>query len=326
MTHGSLFSGIGGFDLAAQWAGIENKWQVEWDDYCQKVLKKNFPDVKKYHDITKVNGGELESVDVISGGFPCQPFSQAGKQEGKKDDRYLWPEMLRIIQIVRPTYVIGENVAGIVNMELDTVLFDLETEGYTTETFIIPACAVDALHRRDRVWIIGYTNQNSQSNGSLNEAPDKVVVNSINHSNNTIGKQKSRAEKIPRERRKERCARVFGRTSNDSEVLADSESNRSRGVDIGRIRKQVVRSSKDVSNSNDTEATRFREYSREIFERTKTKGFNDNCESWWAAEPDVGRVANGIPSRVDRLKGLGNAIVPQIAYILFCAIKSLDNR
>ncbi|HUV00691.1 MAG TPA: DNA (cytosine-5-)-methyltransferase [Bacteroidales bacterium] len=325
MTHGSLFSGIGGFDLAAQWAGIENKWQVEWDDYCQKVLKKNFPDVKKYHDITKVNGGELESVDVISGGFPCQPFSQAGKQEGKKDDRYLWPEMLRIIQIVRPTYVIGENVAGIVNMELDTVLFDLETEGYTTETFIIPACAVDALHRRDRVWIIGYTNQNSQSNGSLNEAPDKVVVNSINHSNNTIGKQKSRAEKIPRERRKERCARVFGRTSNDSEVLADSESNRSRGVDIGRIRKQVVRSSKDVSNSNGQgleggKKTRNTKSQRE--ETIEQPKRYDN----WSTEPDVGRVANGIPSRVDRLKGLGNAIVPQIAYILFCAIKSLDIR
>ena len=159
MKHGSLFSGIGGFDLAAQWAGWDNMFQVEIDPFCRKVLKKNFPDVAKYEDIKKFDGEKYaNTIDVISGGFPCQPFSVAGKQRGKKDDRYLWPEMLRIISEVRPTWVIGENVTGIINLGLDNVLFDLENTGYTCQSFIIPACAQNAPHRRDRVWIIANIN------------------------------------------------------------------------------------------------------------------------------------------------------------------------
>ena len=155
MKHGSLFSGIGGFDLAAQWAGWDNMFQVEIDPFCRKVLKKNFPDVAKYEDIKKFDGEKYaNTIDIISGGFPCQPFSCAGKQRGKKDDRYLWPEMLRVISEIRPTWVIGENVTGIINLGLDKVLSDLENEGYACQSFIIPACAVNAPHKRDRVWII----------------------------------------------------------------------------------------------------------------------------------------------------------------------------
>lgn len=152
MTHASLFSGIGGFDYAATKVGWENVFQVEKDKWCQRLLAKRFPNADLYSDIKDFNGGKYRGkVDVISGGFPCQPFSVAGKQQGTEDDRYLWPEMLRVIQEVRPTWVVGENVTGIITMALDKVLSDLEAIGYSCQTFVIPACSVDAIHRRNRV-------------------------------------------------------------------------------------------------------------------------------------------------------------------------------
>lgn len=157
MRVGSLFSGIGGLDLGLERAGMKVVWQVEYDEFCQSILRKRWPEAKLYGDIKELRGDELEPVDLICGGFPCQPFSQVGKQRGKEDDRYLWPEMLRVIREVRPRWVLGENVAGIVRMALDTVLSDLESEGYSAQTFIIPACAVGAPHRRDRVWIVGHS-------------------------------------------------------------------------------------------------------------------------------------------------------------------------
>lgn len=160
LTHLSLFSGIGGLDLAAEWAGFESMGQCEYADYPTKILAQHWPDVPRWRDIRTLTGESfyertgLRTIDIISGGFPCQPFSVAGKQRGKEDDRYLWPEMVRVITELRPTWVIGENVAGIIHMALDTVLSDLEGQGYATRTFLIPACGVNAPHQRYRTAIV----------------------------------------------------------------------------------------------------------------------------------------------------------------------------
>ena len=167
-------------DLAAEMAGFVTVGQCEWADYPTKILEKHWPDVPRWRDIrtlTKESFYErtgLRTVDVISGGFPCQPFSVAGKHGGKDDDRYLWPEMLRVISELRPSWVLGENVPGIINLALDEVLTDLEREGYQSQTFIIPACGVDAPHKRNRVAILAYSaterpclwEKNSQENGT----------------------------------------------------------------------------------------------------------------------------------------------------------------
>lgn len=163
LTHLSLFSGIGGLDLAAEWAGIQTVGQCEWADFPTKVLEKHWPDIPRWRDIRTLTGESfyertgLHTVDIISGGFPCQPFSVAGKRQGKEDDRYLWPEMLRVIEELRPSWVIGENVAGIIRMALDDVLSDLENQGYATRTFVLPAAGVGVMHRRYRTAIVAHT-------------------------------------------------------------------------------------------------------------------------------------------------------------------------
>jgi DNA (cytosine-5)-methyltransferase 1 len=159
MRHLDLFSGIGGFALAARWSGFETVAFCEIDQYCQKVLAKHWPQVPIYSDIKKLTRQGLESdgisqPDIITGGFPCQPFSVAGKQRGQDDNRHLWPEMLRIISELHPAWVVGENVSGFVRLALDDCISDLEGQGYAVQSFIIPACAVNASHRRDRVWIM----------------------------------------------------------------------------------------------------------------------------------------------------------------------------
>jgi len=157
MKHLDLFSGIGGFALAAQWTGFTTIGFSEIDPYCCELLKQHWPEIKNYGDIKTANFADVGDVDLLTGGFPCQPFSVAGKKKGKDDHRHLWPEMLRVISEVKPTRILGENVVGIVGMELDNVLADLESIGYTTWPLIIPACAVDARHRRDRVWLLAYS-------------------------------------------------------------------------------------------------------------------------------------------------------------------------
>ena len=199
MMHGSLFSGIGGFDLAAEWMGWGNAFHCEWDDFGTKVLNYYWPNAKSYGDITKTDFMEWRGrIDILTGGFPCQPFSMAGKRKGKEDDRYLWPEMLRAIREIQPTWVIGENVGGIISMVqpcdevevggqaslleedyftqkdqeyvVETVCSDLEREGYSVQPFLIPACAIGAPHRRDRVWFVA---KNTKCDGLLQREPEQ---------------------------------------------------------------------------------------------------------------------------------------------------------
>lgn len=164
MTHMGLFEGIGGFSLAAEMAGWNTPVMVEWNTYCQAVLKKNFPDATIFSDIRNFDGRPYAGqIDIITGGFPCQPFSSAGKRAGTDDDRYLWPEMLRVIREVAPAWVVGENVAGLISMDggrvFAGILADMENAGYSTEVYLIPAIGVGAPHRRDRVWIVAHSKQ-----------------------------------------------------------------------------------------------------------------------------------------------------------------------
>jgi len=238
LKHLDLFSGIGGFALAARWTeNIDTVGFCEIEPYARKILKKNFPIVPVENDIKELrNNGQYGAVDIITGGFPCQPFSVAGRKKGTEDDRDLWPEMFRIIKEFEPSWVIGENVAHFLKMAFTRTKIDLESIGYRVQPLTIPACATGAPHRRDRLWILAYSD-------SL--------------------RQKSRLQ-----------------------AKYDTEKNEKGSADT------VKRSSK-----------------------TKAKRCNR-----WEPEPTVGRVAHGIPSRVDRLKGLGNAIVPQVAYEIFEAI------
>ncbi len=267
MKFGSLFAGIGGLDLGLERAGMTCAWQVEIDDYCQRVLAKHWPDVERFTDVREVGTHNLETVDLIAGGFPCQPHSVAGKRKGAEDDRNLWPEFIRIIRETKPRYVIAENVPGIISTYIDTVLSDLENEGYTTRTFNLPAVAFDALHRRERIFIVAHSTRGRRESGSG-------------------GKKK-------------RIFREFDKGS----FLADSQGDLRRTPRDERPEPSNG-CSPDVADSQRIHAQRFYQGQRQR---------KSGRESWWEIEPDVGRVAHGIPSRVDRLRGLGNAVVPQIA-------------
>ena len=322
LTHLSLFSGIGGLDLAAEMAGIETVGQCEWADYQTKVLEKHWPDVPRWRDIrtlTKESFYErtgLRTVDVISGGFPCQPFSVAGRHTGKGDDRYLWPEMLRIIPELRPTWVLGENVPGIVNLALDTVLSELEDTGYSCQTFIIPACGVDAPHKRERCAILAYSgkergnvwwygsNQNTQSNGT--ERPD-----------NRRGTQElSAGERREDESTTSRMADGI-RTGIYS---ADSYTN-SNGLQ-GWCYDQMVSGGKlqDGYKSGGSGTSQ-----QVLWTSERISGMHSAWEDW-PDEPKLDRVVDGVPNRVDRIKCLGNAVVPQQFYPFFEAIARIENE
>jgi DNA (cytosine-5)-methyltransferase 1 len=191
MTHGSLFSGIGGFDLAAEWMGWENIFHCEWNLFGQKVLKYHFPNAISYEDITKTDFTiHRGRIDILTGGFPCQPYSMAGKRLGKEDERHLWPEMLRAIREIHPRWVVGENVLGLVNwsggLVFHEVQADLEAEGYEVQPYVLPACAVNAPHRRDRVWFVAY------ASGNGHDAEPSSANNSIGQNNKQPRTQRKR--------------------------------------------------------------------------------------------------------------------------------------
>ena len=329
LTHLSLFSGIGGLDLAAEMAGFRTVGQCEWADYPTKVLEKHWPNVPRWRDIRTLTGESfyektgMRTVDVISGGFPCQPFSVAGKRRGKEDDRYLWPEMLRVIRELRPRWVVGENVAGIITLALDQVYTDLENEGYTVQALIIPACAVDAPHRRDRCAIIGCRTLERKHNGRGWRAYSLENSDCVRFGEPGVLSQQQGRAKFER----------------DGKDVAHAESiglqrEWSGGDQIGGTRPekaQPERSCDVLSDTDNGSWTLWGNREPSTTEETATGradfgGRAPECVTgeWWPAEPNVGRVANGVPSRVDRLKCLGNAVVPQQFYPVFQAIADIE--
>ena len=201
VRHGSLFSGIGGFDLAAEWMGWKNVFHCEWNEFGQKILKHHFPEADSYSDITKTDFRKYEgTIDIISGGFPCQPFSLAGKRKGTEDERYLWHEMLRAVQEIKPKFVIAENVYGITNIDggmvFEQVCIDLENQGYEVQPFVIPACAKDAPHRRDRVWFVAYSKRKGgRRKLQQRQRQRKLRRCNCKTSSNALCKRFSRSEK-----------------------------------------------------------------------------------------------------------------------------------
>ena len=319
LTHLSLFSGIGGLDLAAEWAGFRTVGQCEWADYPRSVLEKHWPDVPKWRDIrtlTKESFYErtgLHAVDVVSGGFPCQPFSVAGKRRGKDDDRYLWPEMLRVIQELQPTWVVGENVAGIVDLALDKVLADLEKEGYEVQCFIIPACGVDAPHKRYRAAIVAYSVNRSSAVRRYRKLQDVAENGGIWPDHRGGTPQLFTGEW--REDKPGTGGMADGLRSSIYQFDPDTESI--------VCKQRNVRETLDASFTNCSSRERERETEQVPRTNRRASGTHAPWENW-PPEPRLDRVVDGIPNRVDRLRCLGNAVVPQQFYPIFEAIARIE--
>lgn len=295
-----LFSGIGGFSLGLEAAGMQTVAFCEYDKHSQAVLRKNWPSVPIFDDVKTLNKELLESkgiydIGLICGGYPCQPFSVAGQRRGAEDDRHLWPEMFRLVKELRPTWVIGENVAGHITMGLDQVLSDLESENYTTRPFVIPACAVDAPHRRDRIWTIAHTNGESQSDGPINE--QRMVANSQRrskgHSKGVVGRENEKTER----------SQNPDRTARSSQDVAHSTGERTQ-------RSRTNRQQESFTHAGEGLPLRYSATTR---------------RNQWLVEPSVGRVADGVPNRTHRLKQLGNAVVPQVVEVIGHIIMQIEN-
>jgi DNA (cytosine-5)-methyltransferase 1 len=290
-----LFSGIGGFSLGLEaTGGFETAAFCEYDAKARAVLSKHWPGVPIHHDIRELTGDAVGHVDIITGGYPCQPFSTAGKRLGDKDDRHLWPEMFRLIQELRPTWVIGENVAGHVTMGLDQVLSDLESEGYAARPFVIPACAVDAHHRRDRIWAVA-TSHDAYPNSQ--------------RSHRTSIDQQRNDEPVDRKKRKPRSV---------CKVLAGQRNPSQRQPDNVQDPKRVRRAKMEPSIAGRPESEGPTSKIDESSGPRRWQG--------WIPEPPLGRVADGVPGRVDSLRQLGNSIVPEIARRLGLAILEVEGR
>ena len=329
-THLDLFSGIGGFALAAKWNGYRTVGFCDNEPYAQAVLKKHWPEVQCHKDIREARGELYAGVTLLTGGFPCQPFSVAGKQRGKDDNRYLWPEMLRVIQEAKPTWIIGENVAGIVNLALDQVCADLEGQGYEVEPIIVPACAVDAQHRRDRVWIVAHS-----TGGKRGGLQDKSRTQGAQSSDQLLRNPSGLSGKL--------CAEDVA----DSISLSERSAHGSKEWGCVRERKDEDISQRNEMGSNSSDSRenvadtikqgREGRVQRRDGEERKSVDGHSGCggtthgqsgEAIWLPEPNVGRVAHGIPNRVAKLRGLGNAIVPQVAAEIIRCINQVmeDNK
>lgn len=317
MTHGSLFSGIGGFDLAAEWAGWENKFHCEWNEFGKRVLNYYWPKAESYGDITKTDFTIWRGrIDILTGGFPCQPYSTAGKRLGKADERHLWPEMLRAIREIQPRYIVGENVYGLINwnggLVFNEVQTDLEAIGYKVQPVVLPACAVNAPHRRDRIWFVAYNNNGNRQEVGF-QTGRKINVDSSK--GNEINSN-TECEGLQKPEQSEQHIELLNVERNDTQnAITDTTSKR-------------------YSKSG----TRNKEFQTQI--RPGLHGRNSiafgRCGDWenFPTQSPICNGDDGFSTRLDgitfpkwrteSIKAGGNAIVPQVVYQIFKAINQYE--
>lgn len=309
LTFGSLFAGIGGFDLGFEQAGMVCKWQVEIDDYATKVLEKHWPDVRRHSDVRTWPQPDTEPVDVICGGFPCQDISNAGKRAGLDGDRSgLFFEIIRIACEIRPRFIVLENVSALLNRGLDRVLGELAQIGFDAEWHCIPASAVGAPHQRDRVFIIA-------------SISDAFIQRTWNESGAISGQGRQHPKAFQSETLRFRDGQALPK---GVDAICPNVSN-ANGIrlETERAKQQasrLARNSEELADTNESRLQR-RQKTRNINEirqrpEQQPERCTDNIGAIWAIEPNVGRVAYGVPKRVDRLRCLGNSIVPQVAEIV----------
>jgi DNA (cytosine-5)-methyltransferase 1 len=327
MNHGSLFSGIGGFDLAAQWMGWNNVFHCEWNEFGKKVLNYYWPNAISYDDITNTDFSiHRETIDILTGGFPCQPYSQAGKRLGKEDDRHLWPEMLRAIREIQPRYIVGENVFGIVNwnggLVFEEVQTNLEAEGYEIQPVVLPACAINAPHRRDRVWFVAYRN----GTGLQKERPEQQTAGVEQYGELDVPTPNSNIS-----------------TKGSSRTSGEAERNGSGNDDESESRRQQTEQYFGCSNvlRTDTYTERKRQQEQGQPKRpVHTKTDSEWKASWayddgrWPTQSPICSGNDGFPKRLDgitfpkwrqeSIKAYGNAIVPQVAFEIFKVINEMS--
>jgi len=337
MNHGSLFSGIGGFDLAAEWMGWNNTFHCEWMPFPRKVLSHYFPNSISYEDITKTDFSiHRGTIDILTGGFPCQPYSSAGKRLGKEDERHLWPHMLRVISEVKPTYVVGENVRGLTNWNggvvFEEVCTDLENQGYTVQPILLPACAVGAPHRRDRVWFVAYSNGamfRTEKHGSIRcengESESKGAQGIYNavRSNGNSGIT-SNTNSIRQHERE--CDNEEHSSKGRINALNDTNENDGQGNvtntnSIGYECWTQGESTESKSQSTHKQFERFNQLCRANFEMFPSQ--SPIC----GGDDGISTELDGITFpkwRQESIKGYGNAIVPQLAHAIFKVIAEMD--
>ena len=274
-----ICAGIGGFSLGLEMAGMQCAGQVEIDDWCTRILEKHWPGIPRWRDVKTVDPSGLPAVELVCGGYPCQPFSHAGQRRGQEDDRHIWPYILPLVAARRPAWCLFENVAGHVTLGLDRVLSDLEGIGYASWPLVIPACAVDAPHRRDRVWILAHSES----------------------------------------------ARVTGK----GQPVADASGfglhpQRPQWTELKRGTEAWSNGGHVPDPDGDRLPNRVRRHGGGEGTIIKGQGQSPSgyCDIRWPVEPGVGRVAHGVPRRVDRIRGLGNAVVPRLVYEIGRAIMS----
>lgn len=351
MNHGSLFSGIGGFDLAAEWMGWHNEFHCEWMPFPRKVLHHYWPNSKSYEDITKTDFTiHRGSIDILTGGFPCQPYSSAGKRLGKEDERHLWPHMLRVISEVKPTYVVGENVRGLTNwnggMVFEEVCVDLESQGYEVQPILLPACAVGAPHRRDRIWFIAYSKclrgrERSKDLQSEFTNGERIVSNGRQR---TASNSNSRGLERTKESRWD-SVNVIG----ESEFRVASNSNsirqHERECDNEEFTSERRINAFNDINENDGQGNVTnspnigQKYALENGELERGRFGQSYQRGFWHSFPSQSPICggdDGISTKLDgitfpkwrneSIKGYGNAIVPQVAYQIFKVIAEMDAR